>query len=224
MTETRSNPVVGTTLTVLGVLDLAGQLALILLGAWLLLLSDGDDDTVALLLLWCVLGTAYWVATVTAVGIAVRRPPPPVPVFSWLERTRTARAISTTATFASSLVGLVAAVELLTLRDDPDWSGWIEWVAVWGMLVSWALFHWGYARIYDRRYRRGTDQPLKFPGEKEPRLADFVYFAFTNATAFSVSDVEVLTTRMRWTVVWHTTFAFFFNALILVLAVNTIIA
>ncbi len=33
-----------------------------------------------------------------------------------------------------------------------------------------------------------------------------------------------MTTRMRWTVLWHTTLGFFFNALIIVLAVNTIIS
>jgi uncharacterized membrane protein len=34
--------------------------------------------------------------------------------------------------------------------------------------------------------------------------------------------VQVMTTRMRWTVVWHTTLSFFLNAMIIVLAVNTI--
>ena len=47
-------------------------------------------------------------------------------------------------------------------------------------------------------------------------------FSFTNATAFSVSDVLVTTPRMRWTVIWHTSLSFFFNALIIVLAINTI--
>ena len=37
-----------------------------------------------------------------------------------------------------------------------------------------------------------------------------------------MSDVQVMTTRMRWTVVWHTTFAFFFNALIIALTMNVI--
>ena len=88
---------------------------------------------------------------------------------------------------------------------------------------SWALFHWGFARIYDRRYRRSEVPPLIFPGTDTPRLPDFVYFSFTNATTFSVSDVLVQSSRMRWTVVWHTTFSFFLNALIIVLAFSTII-
>jgi uncharacterized membrane protein len=92
------------------------------------------------------------------------------------------------------------------------------------MLLSWALFHWGYARIYERRYRMAPTPPaLLFPGTDQPRIVDFVYFSFTNATAFSVSDVQVMTPRMRWTVVWHTTFAFFLNALVIVLAFSTIL-
>jgi len=120
-------------------------------------------------------------------------------------------------------VGLMAAFEVLILRNDPDWAGWVEPVAVCGMLLSWALYHWGFARIYDRRYRLAVIPPLIFPGTENPRLADFVYLSFTNATNFSVSDVQVVTTRMRWTIVWHTTTSFFLNALIIVLAFSTII-
>ena len=49
-----------------------------------------------------------------------------------------------------------------------------------------------------------------------------MYLAFTNATTFAVSDVQVTSTRMRWTIVWHTTIAFFFNALIIVLTMNVV--
>ena len=41
-------------------------------------------------------------------------------------------------------------------------------------------------------------------------------------TTFAASDVEVLSTRLRWTVVWHSVLSFFFNGLIIVLALNTI--
>jgi uncharacterized membrane protein len=206
------------------VLDLLMQLALITFAV--LILSFEDDETIIDLLgWWCVIGTAYWAGSVAAVGISVRRPPEKAPP-RWLRHFETnpiVGLISTIATFVASLVGLVAVTEILILRDDPDWAGWVQPVAVWAMLLSWALFHWGYARIYDRRYRRADVAPLIFPGTPAPRLADFVYFSFTNATAFSVSDVQVVTSRMRWTVVWHTSVSFFLNALIIVLAFSTII-
>ncbi|MFB8385705.1 DUF1345 domain-containing protein [Microbacterium sp. NPDC055910] len=204
------------------VVDLIVQLALIAIGV---LLIDPSDDglTVVLLLLWCLLGTAYWAASAIAVGISVRLRPAASDRFRRLELHPVVAAISTTATFLTSVVGLVAVATILLLRNDPEWAGWVEPVAVWAMLVSWALFHWGFARIYDRRYRRAADPPLVFPGTPSPRLVDFVYFSFTNATAFSVSDVQVTSSRMRWTVVWHTTLSFFLNALIIVLAFSTII-
>jgi uncharacterized membrane protein len=36
--------------------------------------------------------------------------------------------------------------------------------------------------------------------------------------------VEVLSTRMRWTIVWHSVLSYFFNGLIIVLALNTIMS
>ncbi|TDN92055.1 DUF1345 domain-containing protein [Microbacterium sp. BK668] len=204
--------------------DLLVQLGLIGLGAALLFTED-DAATIEVLSLWCLLGTLYWLAAVIAVGVSVRRGPDRAP--RWLRHVDVhpiIAVVSTTATFAASLVGIVAASELLLLRDDPDWADWVDAVGVWAMLLSWALFHWGYARIYDRRFRLApSPPPLVFPGTDRPRLVDFVYFSFTNATTFSVSDVLVQTSRMRWTVVWHTTFSFFLNALIIVLAFSTIL-
>lgn len=208
------------------VIDLIVQLALIALGLSILL-SEDDSSTVGLIALWGGVGFLYWTASVIAVGVSVRRGPERAP--RWLARVELhplANVVLTTATFVASLVGLIAAAEVLVLRDDPDWAGWVEPIAVSAMLLSWAIFHWGFARIYDRRHRLAPDdaKPLLFPGTPHPRLVDFVYFAFTNATAFSVSDVQVMTTRMRWTVVWHTTISFFLNALIIVLAFSTIMS
>ena len=207
---------------ILRVVDLIVQLALIGIGL-ILIDSESNDLTVAALLLWGVIGTLYWLASAIAVAVSVRLRRAPRDRLRRFELNPVVTVISTTATFLTSIVGLIAVITILLLRNDPDWAGWIEPVAVWAMLVSWALFHWGFARIYYRRYQRADTPPLVFPGTDSPRLVDFVYFSFTNATAFSVSDVQVVTSRMRWTVVWHTTFSFFLNALIIVLAFSTII-
>lgn len=209
------------------VIDGLVQLGLIVIGGMLLWFDD-DDTIIEWLIWWSLLGTAYWVASVLVVGVSVRRGPEKAP--GWLRTVELHPAVAiltTLVTFIASFVGIVAVSEILLLRDDPGYAAWVEPVAVWAMLLSWALFHWGFARIYDRRYRRQVaaagPPPLVFPGTGAPRLVDFVYFSFTNATAFSVSDVQVMTSRMRWTVVWHTTFSFFLNALIIVLAFSTII-
>lgn len=207
----------------LRVADLLVQLGLIGIGLAIILVED-PDSTLDALALWCVIGGLYWLASVIAVAISVRRSEVAAP--AWLGRLDLHPAVavvSVTATFLASIVGIVAAIEILILRDDPMWAGWVEPVAISAMLLSWALYHWGFARIYHRRFRVADVAPLVFPGTDAPRIADFVYFSFTNATNFSVSDVQVMTTRMRWTVVWHTVTSFFLNALIIVLAFSTII-
>lgn len=203
--------------------DLLVQTGLIALGV-MLIGAETDETMIGLLWWWCLVGSLYWIASVAAISVSVRRAPERTP--RWVQNADVSPLVgivTSTATFMTSFVGLVAVTEILVLRDDPNWQGWVEPVAVWAMLLSWALFHWGYARIYDRRYRKAAEPPLVFPGTDTPRLVDFVYFSFTNATAFSVSDVQVISSRMRWTVVWHTTISFFLNALIIVLAFSTII-
>jgi uncharacterized membrane protein len=66
-----------------------------------------------------------------------------------------------------------------------------------------------------------TDPPMRFPATPNPGLLDFVYFSFMIATSFTPNDVET-TTRVRWTVIWHSVLSFFFNGFIIVLALNTI--
>ncbi|MFF2272966.1 DUF1345 domain-containing protein [Agromyces sp. NPDC058136] len=201
-------------------LGLAVQLVLVALGVWFLL----DDVQLDALVAWCLIGTLYLGATMLLLNLAVHRPR-----LAGNERTRrllvhpAMRATASILMFTSSTVGLLAATQLILLRNDPDWGPFVELFGVWAMLVSWGLFHWGWSRIYYGRYHSAQGRPpLEFPRTPEPRLVDFVYFAFTNATNFSVSDVLVTTTRMRWSVVWHTSLSFFFNAVLIVLAINTI--
>jgi uncharacterized membrane protein len=209
---------------VLRSLDLVAQLVLILFGAQFILNEDESPEILFLWLLgWCVVGSLYWLVVVLLTWRTAVRPLRPTgPAADALDRWPVVRLIAGLATFAASAMGLWAASVLLLLRDDKQWGPAIAVVAVWAMLLGWALFHWGFARIYQRMYGRLRPAPLVFPGTEEPRLVDFLYFSFTNATAFSVSDVSVVTTRMRWTVMWHTTISFFLNALIIVLAINTI--
>ncbi|XPP26785.1 MAG: DUF1345 domain-containing protein [Leucobacter sp.] len=215
----------GTALTlIVETVGLLTQLLLVAAGIDYLLTEDGEFSEAMRLLGWCALGTLYLMATVVWLNIdlrvrrqddALQRRLLSLPAIRWF---------STLVTFSSSLVGLSAAFTLIVIRDDPEHLVFSEFAAVWAMLVSWAMFHWGYARIYQSRYDRAVgDRPLIFPGSAAPRITDFVYFAFTIGTSFANSDVTITDSRMRWSVVWHTTFSFFFNALIIVLTMNTIV-
>ncbi|WP_127794692.1 DUF1345 domain-containing protein [Agromyces sp. LHK192] len=197
------------------------QLWLVAIGIAFILTEDESE----LLATWCLVGTGYLVLTMLALNVVARHPR-----LAGRQGARrflsnpVIRISASVLTFSSTAVGVFAATELLLFRNDPEWGGYIQFFAVWAMLVSWCLFHWGWARIYFARFHRAAGEPpLEFPRTPEPTLIDFVYFAFTNATAFSVSDVVVTSSRMRWTVIWHTTLSFFFNALLIVLAINTIL-
>lgn len=215
--EERSNDVGAIVIESIG---LVAQLGLVALGVWFFVDDANDLDA---LVSWCFIGSCYLAATIVVLNLAVHRPE-----LAGRRRTRrflahpVMRTIASVLTFSASAVGVLAATLLIVLRNDPELGPFVEIFAVWAMLVAWGLFHWGWARIFYARYYSAGPPPLEFPRTAEPGLIDFVYFSFTNATNFSVSDVLVTTTRMRWSVVWHTSLSFFFNALIIVLAINTI--
>ena len=199
------------------------QVLLIVAGLRYLLIDDGESAENLRLLAWCIVATVYLAGTVLWLNLYLRLRDDDELLIRRASASAAFRLFSTVVTFTSSFVGLAAATSLILTRGDPDHLSGYELIAVWAMLASWAMFHWGYARIYYARYHhRESDRPLRFPGTEHPRLTDFVYFSFTNGTSFAPSDVSVATSRMRWTVVWHTTLSFFFNALIIVLTMNTI--
>lgn len=203
------------------ILGLVAQLLLLWIGTKLVWAPDDDDYTIQLLG-WCVLATFYLGATIVGLNILVRLDGPDPAATRRLIGHPLTRILSTILTFSASALGLLVALDLITSIGQDNRKPLLEFSAVWAMLLSWALFNWGFARIYYSRYHRAAEPPLVFPGSADPQLTDFVYLSFTNATTFAVSDVQVVSARMRWTIVWHTSFAFFFNALIIVLSMNII--
>lgn len=92
----------------------------------------------------------------------------------------------------------------------------------WMMLHTLAAFH--YATMYYARAAPGEGAPdqrgLAFPGTETPGVTEFLYFAFVLGMAAQVSDVAVRSTRMRRAVLIHSTASFFYNTVLLALAVN----
>ena len=89
--------------------------------------------------------------------------------------------------------------------------------------LGWLLLHvlvaYRYAHMY---YRPEPDAGLAFPHttRPEPGVWDFMYFSFTIGMTAQVSDVPVTTTPMRKVVLLHAIGSFFYNTVILALAVN----
>ncbi|KRC50423.1 hypothetical protein ASE16_05145 [Leifsonia sp. Root227] len=205
------------------VVSLIAQLGMIVLGVLLIAADDDDATFLILLAVWCGIATLYEAVTLIVLGrLAKRPPPPPGHRPTRIEVSRVARVVSLTATILSSLIGLFAAFSVLGLHNDPTVGSLIDVVGVWAMLLSWGFLHWGFAQVYYQRYYAAEEPPFRFPNTEHPRIVDFVYFSYTVGTSFAASDVEVLSTRVRWTIVWHSVISFFFNGLIIVLALNTI--
>lgn len=118
------------------------------------------------------------------------------------------------------LFGIVIAFSVVVSVGHKEKNGWLIIGGSLTMILTWFLLHWSYARIYFGRYYRAKTPPLIFPETTEPNMVDFVYFSFTVGISFATSDVTITDTRMRWTTLVHSIFSFFFNALIIVLAMN----
>jgi uncharacterized membrane protein len=63
-----------------------------------------------------------------------------------------------------------------------------------------------------------------FPGGAEPGPWDFLYYAFVVGMTAQVSDVQVFDTKMRRATLGHGVVSFFFNTVLIAMAVNAVVA
>jgi uncharacterized membrane protein len=97
-------------------------------------------------------------------------------------------------------------------------------LAVASVLLGWATLHtvtaFRYAHLYYTALGDGDAAGLEFPGTEEPHMSDFLYYSLVVGMTSQVSDVQTLSPIMRRTTMVHGVFSFFFNTVILALAVN----
>jgi len=98
---------------------------------------------------------------------------------------------------------------VLALASVP--LGWLMLHTVWS-------FH--YAHVFHSPRPDDTAADLRFPGGKEPEPSDFLYYSFVVGMTAQVSDVVILTPRMRLLTLIHAVVSFFFNTVILAVVVN----
>ena len=115
------------------------------------------------------------------------------------------------------------------IKGMPFWqrTGHLT-LSVTALLLSWlliqVLFAFHYARLY-YSYHLGTTEHragLRFPGDKEPDYLDFAYYSFVVGMTSQVSDVAVLTRRMRRLTMVHGVLSFIYNIAILAMSINII--
>lgn len=89
----------------------------------------------------------------------------------------------------------------------------------WATLQVLAAFR--YAHLY---HTPDPDAGLSFPGTRAPGIWDFLYFSFVVGMTAQTADVAITTTQLRRAVLIHSIGSFFFNTVILAMAVNAAIA
>ncbi|MGE5538024.1 MAG: DUF1345 domain-containing protein [Gemmatimonas sp.] len=125
------------------------------------------------------------------------------------------------------VVSFYSIFALLGYSRSP--GAWHLALAILGVPLGWLTFHtvmaFHYAHLYYGQVQRKGDPRrdaggLIFPGDELPVAVDFLYYSFVVAMTAQVSDVQVCSSGMRRVTLGHGIISFFFNAVILALAVN----
>jgi uncharacterized membrane protein len=122
------------------------------------------------------------------------------------------------------IVALAAVFLVLNRRTD----GLAELLfALAAVPLGWAMLHVLAAFRYAHLYYSGATRPgLTFPDPApfNPGIQDFLYVAFTIGMTAQTSDVQATSPALRRAVLVHSVGAFFYNTVILALAVNAALA
>jgi uncharacterized membrane protein len=81
-----------------------------------------------------------------------------------------------------------------------------------------------YANLFYAPQPKPGSPPLLFPGGEEPGPWDFIYYSFVVGMTAQVSDVQITETRMRRATLGHAVVSFFFNTVLIAMAVNAVVA
>lgn len=125
-------------------------------------------------------------------------------------------------TLALGVIALSLTGILRVLRGAEQGLGAPEVaLALLAVPLGWAMIHTVAAFHYAHRYYAARPEGgLAFPGPEPPGPWDFIYFAFGIGMTAQVSDVMVTAPALRRVVTFHAVGAFFYNTVILALAVN----
>ncbi|MFO1154304.1 MAG: DUF1345 domain-containing protein [Rhodospirillales bacterium] len=129
-------------------------------------------------------------------------------------------------TVAAIVLSLASIFSLLSQKGQRDTLHVV--LAAGGVLLGWLTLHtiaaFHYAHTYYTRSPLTKERPdaggLAFPDTREPATWDFLYYSFVIGMTAQVSDVDVTTVQMRKLTLAHGIASFFFNTVLLALAVN----
>jgi uncharacterized membrane protein len=127
---------------------------------------------------------------------------------------------------AASVVGVAAAVQVLVVQAGQGGGSAHDKLLLTAsgataIIIAWMMLHWGFAHVYLSALAR-DEGGLEFPADPDPDFGDLLYFSFTIGTTFATSDVTVATRRVRWIVLVHSVAGFFYNAIVIAVAIQVI--
>lgn len=134
---------------------------------------------------------------------------------------------------AGGAVAISLAAILLTIRDPHAGIALRPVLALASVPLGWAMIHtvmaFHYASLWYARGPDGTEaRGLGFPGLAhgggDAGIWDFLYYSFTLGMAAQTADVTAQSTRMRRVTLFHSAFSFFYNTVLLALAVNAAVS
>jgi uncharacterized membrane protein len=131
----------------------------------------------------------------------------------------------TLATMAFFAVAVFLALNADTRANTLDLA-----LAAIGVPMGWCVlhtvmaFHYASLHYFDDPECKGDEGDLEFPGGGDPGVWDFLYFSFVIGMTAQVSDVQVTTMPMRRAVMLHGMLSFFFNTVLIAMAVNAAVA
>ncbi len=163
---------------------------------------------------WALIGLPGWVWLIAGVPEAAL-----LLVLSWSLPRHRLEQMGRRRTVALVLVGVITAADafalvalIASLLSGHEKSGGellLKGATIWGTnMITFGLLFWEFDRGGPTR-RREPDPPprdFQFPQDEnptlaepgwQPRLTDYVYVSFTNAVAFSPTDVMPLTRRVK---------------------------
>lgn len=123
---------------------------------------------------------------------------------------------------------LWAVLSIIVNAKGNDTSPYLTLpVSIASMVFSWLLVHtiyiFHYAHLYYHEGSKGMG--LHFPGEEnneEPDYLDFAYFSLGLGSTFQVSDVEIISKRIRVTAMYHGLISFGLNTFVVALTINIV--
>lgn len=125
-------------------------------------------------------------------------------------------------TSGAALASTVALVRLDT-RSLGALSTVLVAVAAVLLLTSWLTVLVSFAVDYLCKDARRSWAELDFPGEGRQGFGDYLYFSTAVSTTFGTTDVTVLGSRLRRDIALHGIVSFFFNTVIVAVAITVFI-